>query len=320
MNDTYRREHLKEMLTWSLEEKIEYAKNRIVEFYNAMEGKVYIAYSGGKDSTVLLHLVRSIYPDVVAVFSNTTNEYSEILTHVRNTSNVIWLQPKMSFVETVEKFGFPLTSKMNARKIRTIRQKGGTASANLYLTGINRKGEYHEQSMLPNKWKFLVDAPFDVTEQCCDILKKQPFQKFETQTKLKPFIGTQAQESMFRRKNWIDHGCNIVSGNHIMSRPLSIFTEKDIWDYIHKYNIPYAAIYNDIYDDQGNLLCKGETRTGCAYCAYGLNLDKPDELGMGRFDRLKFRKPKQFQKMMQLQNNGVTFEEALMYTYERRKK
>lgn len=144
MNKDYRREHIKEMLNWPLEKKIAHAVTRIVEFVTAMGGpdKVYVAYSGGKDSTALLHLVRSVYPDIVAVFCNTTNEYVEILQFVKKTPNVITVNPKMTFVQTVEKYGFPLVSKRVAKGIKQLREnKPNTAKTrNLLLTGFTSEG------------------------------------------------------------------------------------------------------------------------------------------------------------------------------------
>ena len=84
----------------------------ITEWYKHWEEKVYVAFSGGKDSTVLLHLVRSIYPEVPAVFSDTGLEYPEIKAFVRSVENVVWLRPKMSFKEVIEKYGYPVVSKM----------------------------------------------------------------------------------------------------------------------------------------------------------------------------------------------------------------
>lgn len=47
-----------------LQMKIGMSQQRIHEWYEHFEGKVYVAFSGGKDSTVLLDLVRDIYPEV----------------------------------------------------------------------------------------------------------------------------------------------------------------------------------------------------------------------------------------------------------------
>ena len=59
------------------------SQNRIREWYNHWDGDVYVSFSGGKDSTVLAHLVHDIYPDVPLVFSNTGLEYPEIQNFAR---------------------------------------------------------------------------------------------------------------------------------------------------------------------------------------------------------------------------------------------
>ncbi len=315
-SSTYRRENLTDMLSWSLDKKINHSLKRIREFYESQSGQVYISFSGGKDSTVLLHLVRSLYPNVVAVFSNTTNEFLEILDFVKQTDNVITLYPKISFNETVEKFGFPLVSKKTARSITDLRENKPETSnvRNLYLTGLNRQGFYSPTYKLSKKWYPLFEsAEFNITSKCCDILKKEPMHRFEKETKLKGFIGTQTSEGTLRKTTWIATGCNTYDGSNIKSRPLSIWTETDIWEYINRFNIAYSKIYDDIKDDFGNVLVEGEKRTGCAFCAYGAHLEKSDLVSKNRFQRLALRKPKQYKKMMLLENNGVSFSQALFY-------
>ncbi len=69
---------LRQMQSLPLQVKIRMTKERIRKWYEYWDGNVYVSFSGGKDSTVLLHIVRSLYPDVKAVFSDTGLEYPEV--------------------------------------------------------------------------------------------------------------------------------------------------------------------------------------------------------------------------------------------------
>ena len=74
---------------YPLDLKVDMSLNRIKHWYKQYAGNVYVAFSGGKDSTVLLHLVRSLFPEVPAVFVNTGLEYPEINQFVETIDNVI---------------------------------------------------------------------------------------------------------------------------------------------------------------------------------------------------------------------------------------
>lgn len=311
----YRSKHLVEMLAWPLDQKINHALKRIKEFYKSQDGQVYVAFSGGKDSTVLLHLVRSLYPNVIAVFSNTTNEFVEILEFVRVTENVHTVNPKISFNETVRQFGFPLVSKKVSRAITDLKnpKPSNYNTRKMYMTGEKRDGTFTKNFKLARKWKPLIRAPFDITNKCCDILKKEPLHRYEKESGLRPFVGTQTGEGASRKLSWIESGCNMLTGK-AQSKPLSIWSEEDIWEYLRRFDVPYSAIYDDIIDrETGEVIISGEKRTGCAYCAFGAHLEKKDIMDHNRFERLKHRKPKQFKKMMELENNGISFTEALEF-------
>ena len=56
---------LRQMQSLSLESKIRMSTYRINEWYNHWGGDVYVSFSGGKDSTVLLDLVRKVLGDWV---------------------------------------------------------------------------------------------------------------------------------------------------------------------------------------------------------------------------------------------------------------
>lgn len=76
------------MQSWSLQRKIQVTQTRIIEWYQKNNGKVYVSFSGGKDSTVLLDLARRIYPDIPAVFIDTGLEYPELRDFVKTIPNV----------------------------------------------------------------------------------------------------------------------------------------------------------------------------------------------------------------------------------------
>lgn len=110
---------LKIMQAWNLQRKIQVTQTRIIEWYQRNNGKVYIPFSGGKDSTVLLDLVRRIYPDVPAVFVDTGLEYPELREFVKSIPNVIWLKPEMNFRKVIETYGYPIISKNVSRVYMT---------------------------------------------------------------------------------------------------------------------------------------------------------------------------------------------------------
>lgn len=113
----YTKELLKELQSLSLFEKIELTKDRIEDWYMTFHGNVCVSFSGGKDSTVLLHLVRSMYPDVPAVFSDTGLEYPELKAFVRKQDNVTVIRPKMTFNEVITQYGYPIVGKEVAEAI-----------------------------------------------------------------------------------------------------------------------------------------------------------------------------------------------------------
>jgi NH3-dependent NAD+ synthetase len=122
--------------------KIRMTQERIRSWVNEYgEDGVYVSFSGGKDSTVLLNIVRNMYPNVKAVFVDTGLEYPEIRGFVKTFDNVEWLKPKMNFRQVIEKYGYPFISKEvsecvdGARKYIKILTDRQTDSAVLQLYG-----------------------------------------------------------------------------------------------------------------------------------------------------------------------------------------
>lgn len=118
----YTKEQLKELQSLPLEDKIRITQDRIREWYEHFDGKVCISLSGGKDSTVLLHLVRELFPDVPAVFSDTGLEFPEVRAFARNFQNTDIVRPKMDFRSVIETYGYPIVSKEVATRIHYARK------------------------------------------------------------------------------------------------------------------------------------------------------------------------------------------------------
>lgn len=273
-------ESLSRLQKLPLEQKINLTERRIEQFYHSMNGKVSVSFSGGKDSTVLLDIIRKLYPNVPAVFFDTGLEYPEIRSFVKMFENVEWIRPDMSFKKVIEKWGYPLPSKKHAENIYRYRT---TKNERIKQEILNSPGVYR---LMPNKWKFLLDAPFQCSHKCCDELKKKPAKKYEKETGNHPIIGTMAIESRQRSVSWIEHGCNIYSGDRPKSQPISFWTESDIWEYIKSREIPYSKIYDMGYD-----------RTGCMFCMFGY-FQELENTGFDKFKKMSETHPKQHRYIM----------------------
>lgn len=287
---------LTERQGWNLDQKIDHSLGVIEQFYNYTGGKCYVSFSGGKDSTVLLHLVRRFYPSAKAMFILTGNEYPEIARFVRGFENVDYVRPKLTFKSVVQKYGFPLISKEQAQYINEAKN---TNSTKLRQTRLNGRPCDHSQGKVSEKWKFMVSAPFDITHKCCHFLKKEPARRYERMTGLRPIIGTMADESRLRLQKYFRTSCNVLDGDNSASYPLSIWTDKDVWKYMEKFELKYCSLYDN-----------GFTRTGCMVCGFGYQNDKE------RLDRLERIHKKAFDIYMGYANNNVRFDEAIKFTFQ----
>lgn len=284
-------EDLKRRQALPLEVKVNLSKARIRQWYEHWQGDVYIAFSGGKDSTVLRHLVKQMYPEVPAVFCDTGLEYPELRSFARKNADVI-LRPAMSFKAVLEKYGYPVVGKKQARMIWDLKHESerNRKVCNLHRTGYTSEGRYCPSYKLAEKWMYLVDAPFDISERCCDIMKKNPFKHYEKESGRHPFIGTMAWESNLRVKEYLRSGCNSFDIKRPNSTPMAFWTEQDVLTYLQEYELEYASVYGEIVNNGGELILTGEQRTGCMFCMFGVQYDEEPN----RFQRMAVTHPKQW--------------------------
>lgn len=330
--NVHTRERLKELQALPIERKIQITQSRIIEWYKHYDGKVYVSFSGGKDSTILLHIARELFPDIEAVYVDTGLEYPEIKQFVKSYDNVTLLRPDMSFNQVLDKYGYPIISKEVSRDVGRVQRNGGinsktgeyTASYKLlngtYLSKDGQKSLYNKE-----KWNFLINAPFKIGCECCDVMKKRPLHQYDKISGKKPITGVMADESLYRQKEWLRTGCNAFDNKNPQSKPMSFWTEQDVLLYIKrnkekmiqerinsiekKYNYsleeiinpetgeqvyprneitPICSIYGDVVSKKDILVTTGVGRSGCIYCGFGCHLEKSPN----RFERLKITHPK----------------------------
>ena len=289
--------------------KVLMTKARIREWYNHFEGQVYVSFSGGKDSTVLAHLVREMYPEVPLVFSNTGLEFPEIQAFAHKMG-AEFLRPKMQFSEVISKYGYPIISKEVAYAIYYARAIHKNKDWQTLKRGVRNKLLAKTSQTIFNYDKWLPicnETRFMISHYCCSAMKKEPIKKFEKENKIYPYIGTLTEESKVREMWWFKRGCNAYEGAKISSQPLSFWTEQDVLHYIRDNGIEIASVYGNIVatDKSGfeyeplpgiecQLKCSGCQRTGCIFCGFGCYLEK----GETRFQRLAKTHPKQYEYCM----------------------
>lgn len=294
-------EDLKYFQSMPLDIKVAMTKTRIrewVTFYGV--SGTYISFSGGKDSTVLLHIVRELYPDIPAVFVNTGLEYPEIQAFVKTFDNVTILTPKMPFNKVISEYGYPFISKEVSSKIQGAR--AGHPWALKFVNGEALDPDGNPSRFNITKYKPLISTDFRISPECCNVMKKGPVHDYSRRNDRMAIVATMADESMLRTQMWVKQGCNAFEAKNPTSKPMSFWTQEDVLEYIVQNNIKIPSVYGDIvktnnqyqysmFEDQKE--CRYRTtgcdRTGCIFCGYGAHLNNDD-----RFLRLKETHPKQY--------------------------
>jgi 3'-phosphoadenosine 5'-phosphosulfate sulfotransferase (PAPS reductase)/FAD synthetase len=312
----YTSDDLKIMQSWNLNRKIQVTQTRIIEWYERNKGNVYVSFSGGKDSTVLLYLVRQIYPNVPAVFVDTGLEYPEIREFVKTIPNVIWLKPEMNFRQVISTYGYPLISKETALNIyyaRKAKERGDIEQYNHYVYGQRtnpKTGEKYSFMSLSKLAIKLLESDIPVHNKCCTIMKKNPTKLYEKKTGKRAYVGTMACESKLRKIAWLKNGCNAFDSKRPISQPLAFWTEQDVLEFLTKYNLDFASIYGNVVCKDGFYCTTGVDRTGCMFCGFGCHLEKEPN----RFQKLKVSHPKIWEYIMKpYDKGGLGFKDVLNF-------
>ena len=254
-------EDLKRLQSYDLCNKIQISIARIMEWYNRNDKKCYVSFSGGKDSTVLAWLAAQVCKlfdcKLILWFSDTGLEFPELREHVKTYSE--WLKLTFSievetimdtpkdkngkriiFKDVILNEGYPILSKNISRQIGDVQRLGQDCWAARCFDG-RETGMYDMR-----RWKYVLSAPYKVSNKCCEIMKKRPAHRFTKLSGLMPIIGTMACESRQRKTEWLHNGCNAFNKKNPSSQPMSFWTEQDVLECLVKYEIPYSSVYGNI--------------------------------------------------------------------------
>lgn len=277
--------------------KIRMTENRLREFigYYGEDGVV-VSFSGGLDSTFALAFVRERYPNVLAV-SVTGIECIQNIMLIKKTPNVKVISPRYSQKEIVKKFGYPVVNKRASKWLKALQNPSEKNKniRNLALTGITSEGREANSYKLAKKWRFLINAPFKISNQCCYYMKETPLENWCKKNKYASIVATTTEESKARMDGYCKRGsCNSFEGTGD-SVPFSFWTKQDILRYIVEHDIEISEAYGEIKQDKdGKYYTTGADRTGCPVCMFGMDKDGSPN----RFQRLYYEDNRRWQQVI----------------------
>lgn len=268
-----------------LDDKVRNACHRIEELYYETNGKCYVSFSGGKDSTVLLALIKlceevyTIPPNAIpAVFSNTGIELGityDFVKWVRENyySNVQIISPVKPFPWVLENKGKPMKSKMKSKALRQYHYGNRTDRLLLLLLGQTGTGRFLSMHKMADRDMHMLheDFPIKASNECCDWMKKKPFEKYAKDNGMlgamqgiRESEGGARASSINTRLRTGGKLCTWLKNGIIQKAPIIDWTDDDVEEFIKQYNVPLSDAYTKY----------GFKRTGCMACPYAREVDK----------------------------------------------
>lgn len=283
---------LRQRQSLPLECKIKKSIITIENFHEMYDGDVYIS-RGGVDSLIVQWLAsQSIYPNIECVCVASV----EPVENIRNNYELgnTLLKSDISKKQVMKEWGYPLISKQVAMSIsRYIRTKYDWVKDRRLNGYMGRNGKIIKNGSIPKKYQSLIYAPFELSEKCCDAIKKKPLKKYEKEKDKYPITGEMASESKLRQDEYLKHGCIMHNKKRPKCTPIGFWTSQDVMQCIYENNIEIPSIYGKVVkNEDGTFKFSGEQRTGCEICGFGIMFDTE------RFERLKNRKPNLYNEMM----------------------
>lgn len=282
--------------------KIQYAIDKAKEFFDELDGKVYCSVGGLDSITLLIFLRKYVNANIPGATISLLEDRSIRKVH-KQFDNMVFLKPLKRKVQVIREFGYPIISKMKARKIEHLQKPDNPKQTYIHALmtgdmGAQGKFKHSNKIKLPDKWLKLFGglynnhrtdlvcktSPFKVSDRCCYWMKEKPADDFAKTNGLKPYMGLMASEGGQREMGLMKNGCNYYGKTVTRSCPFAIFQRQDLLQLALDLNVPVPEIYGEIVRDQDGILRTTKAqRTGCTMCGFGIHIEKRPH----RFDRLR---------------------------------
>jgi 3'-phosphoadenosine 5'-phosphosulfate sulfotransferase (PAPS reductase)/FAD synthetase len=256
-----------------LDSKVEEA-HRLLDTVLDTHRNPIVCWSGGKDSTVVLHLALQHRPHMPVVYVDSGVEFPETVEFVRALArpwnlNLVVVHPEEgeAFWDVGLRYGWPMFGKGIASNVGRARRTG---NIRLQLSELERTLALNDVRVSARCTRFIQEKPSKRAEQLLGADVK--------------LVGLRASESRARARLWVDHGDYYFVKRYYgrgkgmwKANPIALWTDDDIWEYTRQNGIPHCSLYD-----------KGYTRNGCWSCAMGVRHGQLKRLRLGHPELFAF--------------------------------